>query len=32
MAFTSVNRLTGSPLFPGLTPSQKAYAIRIEAA
>jgi anaerobic selenocysteine-containing dehydrogenase len=32
VAFTSVNRVTGSPLFPGLTPNQKAYAIRIEAA
>jgi predicted molibdopterin-dependent oxidoreductase YjgC len=28
-AFTSINRVTGSPLFPMLTPSTKACAIRI---
>jgi predicted molibdopterin-dependent oxidoreductase YjgC len=29
-AFASFNRVTGSPLFPTLAPSSKAYAIRIE--
>jgi formate dehydrogenase major subunit len=28
-AFTSINRVTGSPLFPMLTPSTKACAVRI---
>jgi formate dehydrogenase alpha subunit len=28
--FTSINRVTGSPLFPTLAPSSKAYAVRIE--
>jgi predicted molibdopterin-dependent oxidoreductase YjgC len=28
-AFTSINRVTGSPLFPTLAPSKKACAIRI---
>ena len=32
LTFTSINRVTGSPLFPGLTPNQKACAIRIEVA
>jgi len=31
VAFASFNRTSSSPLFPGLTPDAKAYAIRIEA-
>ncbi len=30
VAFTSINRVAGSPLFPGLVPATKACAIRIE--
>ncbi len=30
VAFTSVNRLSGSALFPGLTPIMKACAVRVE--
>jgi predicted molibdopterin-dependent oxidoreductase YjgC len=30
VAFTSINRVAGSPLFPGLVPAMKACAIRIE--
>ena len=30
VAFASFNRMNNSTLFPGLTPSAKAYAIRIE--
>jgi predicted molibdopterin-dependent oxidoreductase YjgC len=30
IAFTSINRVTGSPLFPGLVPATKACAVRIE--
>jgi hypothetical protein len=30
LAFISFNRVNSSPLFPTLTPSAKAYAIRVE--